>query len=203
MAEKQDLEAKEAAKEAFKQTSIIKTGVICALAGAMGGGIYVDKSQEEDVASILESSRKNSESIIQYFKSEIENLKEKAEPYSDYWSELKAQIWQLDSLNKELNYTYELLVKENSEMKQTIEKQQNDITHYEKDFGGRYSIEKEFALIYECIYGSNQGYNSYSGYGYTSFRDCCVKAVRQLQKQYPTENKLQEWQSISKFKCEE
>ena len=89
-------------------------------------------------------------------------------------------------------------------MNDVVKQKDREIEKYEKKFGGRYTMEKEFALLYECLYGSSNGYyNSYSNYSYSSYKDCCVKAVRKLQEQYPTEKKLAEWESVSQFKCKQ
>lgn len=180
--------------------SQIKTGAVCALAGVIGGGV-------------LSYERENSESAeyLRHMDKEIEVLRDRADIHGEYWDSLKNVIYIKDSLLKEYRIAYKeqkAIIQENEKsidlLSDSIKKQDKEIEKYEKKFGGRYSMEKEFALLYECLYGNSNGYyNSYSSYNYSSYKECCVKAVRKLQQQYPTEKKLVEWESVSQFKCKQ
>ena len=178
----------------------VKTGAICALAGIIGGGV-------------LSYERENDESarFLKHMDEEIQVLRDRADVHGEYWDSLKNVIYEKDSLLKEYVVAYKAQRAEIQETEKSIEllndvvkQKDREIEKYEKKFGGRYTMEKEFALLYECLYGSSNGYyNSYSSYSYSSYKDCCVKAVRKLQEQYPTEKKLTEWESVSQFKCKQ
>ena len=55
-------------------------------------------------------------------------------------------------------------------------------------------MEVEFALLYECIFGSG----SYMGKGYMTEAEyrklskCCVEALKKIESKYPSREKLQE-----------
>ena len=178
----------------------VKTGAICALAGIIGGGV-------------LSYERENDESarFLKHMDEEIQVLRDRADVHGEYWDSLKNVIYEKDSLLKEYVVAYKAQRAEIQENEKSIEhlndvvkQKDREIEKYEKKFGGRYTMEKEFALLYECLYGSSNGDdNSFSSDSYSSYKDCCVKAVRKLQEQYPTEKKLTEWESVSQFKCKQ
>lgn len=180
--------------------SQIKTGAVCALAGIIGGGVISYERENAESASFLK-----------HMDEEIDILRDRADIHGDYWDSLKNVIYEKDSLLKEYKIAYKsqrVEIQENEKsielLNDAIKQKDREIERYEKKFGGRYSMEKEFALLYECLYGNSSGYyNSYSSYNYSSYKDCCVKAVRKLQEQYPTEKKLADWESVSQFKCKQ
>ena len=179
--------------------SQIKTGAICTLAGIIGGGV-------------ISYERENSESAeyLRHMDKEIEILRDRADTHGEYWDSLKSVIYTTDSLLTlyKVAYREQLALIEKNEksiedLNETLMEKNKEIEKYETKYGGRYSMEKEFALLYECLYGNSNGYNSYSSNGFSSYKECCVKAVRKLQEQYPTEKKLVEWESVSQFKCKQ
>lgn len=180
--------------------SQIKTGAICALAGIIGGGVLSYERENDESAAFLK-----------HMDEEIEILRDRAEIHGEYWDSLKNVIYRKDSLLKEYVIAYKeqkTVIQENEksidQLSDEVRKKEREIEKYETKFGGRYTMEKEFALLYECLYGNSNGYyNSYSSYNYSSYKECCVKAVRKLQEQYPTEKKLAEWESVSQFKCKQ
>lgn len=180
--------------------SQIKTGAICALAGVIGGGILSYEKENDESAEFLK-----------HMDEEIKILRDRADEHGEYWDSLNSVIYIKDSLLKEYRLAYKeqkAIIQENEksidQLNDVLKQKKREIEIYETKYGGRYSMEKEFALLYECLYGSSNGsYNSYSSYNYSSYKECCVKAVRKLQEQYPTEKKLTEWESVSQFKCKQ
>lgn len=180
--------------------SQVKTGAICALAGIIGGGV-ISYEREND-----ESAR-----FLKHMDEEIGVLRDRADTHSEYWDSLKNVIYEKDSLLKEYRIAYQAQkekIQENESsieiLNNTVKQKDHEIERYETKFGGRYSMEKEFALLYECLFGNSNGfYNAYNSSSYSDYKECCVKAVRKLQEQYPTEKKLTEWESVSQFKCKQ
>ena len=58
----------------------------------------------------------------------------------------------------------------------------------------RYEMEVEFALLYECIFGSGsymaKGYMTGAEYGKLS--NCCAEALKKIESKYPSLENLQE-----------
>ena len=76
----------------------------------------------------------------------------------------------------------------------------DDLKKCEESSQNRFSMETEFALVYECIFGQSRSYY-YSKQEISQLSDCCVQAVKAFQKHNPHESDLKDFQESISFKC--
>ncbi|PWK93357.1 MULTISPECIES: hypothetical protein [Hallerella] len=186
-------------------------------------GAYWDSLYQENATL----SRKISEEYAKYgqLKRSNDELEEANKEYASAYNVLQSQneecrnqqeecISNLNSTNQELaesKISIDSLKSKygylNQNCNQMLESYQDsvatlldDLKKCEESSQNRFSMETEFALVYECIFGQSRSYY-YSKQEISQLSDCCVQAVKAFQKHNPHESDLKDFQESISFKC--